>query len=312
MPELAEVDYFRKQWNPGLKQRIDAVELHAATRVFRGTDVGALGRALSGAVLERSESRGKQMLFVAKKRGAEEHAWMGVHLGMTGELRVEKPGYAPAKHDHLVLRQAKRTLVFEDARQFGRVLFAEGVDAPKWWAGLPPDLLSEEFTLADLEKFLKRRAKAPMKAVLLMQERFPGIGNWMADEILWRAAIHPRQLAGEIDAKQTKALYREIRWVCREALRIIGAKWDDLPKSWLFQHRWKKGGTCPPHRRETSARHHRRTHDVLVAGAAEAEVAALIRAWRTTASRRRLRGARNSARAGRSSRRATRRSRRAA
>ena len=39
--------------------------------------------------------------------------------------------------------------------------------------------------------FLQRRARAPIKAVLLMQERFPGIGNWMADEILWRAAIHP-------------------------------------------------------------------------------------------------------------------------
>lgn len=245
MPELAEVDYFRKRWNAGLKQRIEAVELHAAKRIFRGIDVGAFGRALSGATLERSESRGKQMLFVAKKRGEKSHAWIGLHLGMTGELRVEKPDYAPAKHDHLLLRQAKRALVFEDARQFGRILFDEGVEAPKWWAGLPPDLLSEKFTLAELEKFLKRRAKAPIKAVLLMQERFPGIGNWMADEILWRAAIHPKQAAGSLDAKQAKALYREIRWVCREALRIIGTKWGDPPKSWLFPHRWEKGGTCP-------------------------------------------------------------------
>jgi formamidopyrimidine-DNA glycosylase len=78
-----------------------------------------------------------------------------------------------------------------------------------------------------------------------MQERFPGIGNWMADEILWRAAIHPRQPAGSLDAVCTKTLYREIRWVCREALRIIGRKWDDPPDSWLFNHRWQKGGTCP-------------------------------------------------------------------
>ena len=39
---------------------------------------------------------------------------------------------------------------------------------------------------------------APVKAVLLMQERFPGIGNWMADEVLWRAAIHPRRAAGTL------------------------------------------------------------------------------------------------------------------
>jgi len=245
MPELAEVDYFRKRWNPGLKQRIDAVRINAGQRIFRGIDAREFGKTLTGATLERSEARGKQMLFVAGRRGVKARAWIGLHLGMTGELRVEKPDYAPAKHDHLLLRQAKRALVFEDARQFGRVLFAQGVDAPAWWAKLPPDLLSEAFTLGALAHFLKRRARAPIKAVLLMQERFPGIGNWMADEILWRAAIHPKQAAGELDAKQIKVLYREIRWVCREALRIIGAKWDDLPDSWLFKHRWQKGGTCP-------------------------------------------------------------------
>ncbi len=128
---------------------------------------------------------------------------------------------------------------------FGRVLFAESPDAPKWWADLPPDLLSSDFTAKDLAIFLKRRARAPLKAVLLMQERFPGIGNWMADEILWRAAIHPAQPAGSLDASQTKALYKEIRWVCRESLRIIGHDYSDPPDSWLFNHRWQKGGTCP-------------------------------------------------------------------
>jgi len=245
MPELAEVDYIRKRWNPGLKQRIDAVQVNAGKRIFRGIEMREFEKALTGAMLERSEARGKQMLFVAKPRAGKARAWIGLHLGMTGELRAEKDDYSPAKHDHLVLRQAKRALVFEDARMFGRVLFSVSADAPEWWAKLPPDLLSSAFTEAELEKFLKRRARAPIKAVLLMQERFPGIGNWMADEILWRAAIHPRQAAGELDAKQTKALYREIRWVCREALRIVGAKWDDLPKSWLFSYRWKKGGTCP-------------------------------------------------------------------
>jgi formamidopyrimidine-DNA glycosylase len=245
MPELAEVDYFRKQWNPGLKERIDAVAIHAKKRIFRGIETAKMIRALTGATLERSESRGKQMLFVAVKRGAKSHAWLGIHLGMTGKLRVEKPDFSPTKHDHLVLRQAKRSLIFQDARLFGRVLFAEGADAPKWWAKLPPDLLSAKFTLKNLEIFLKRRARAPIKAVLLMQERFPGIGNWMADEILWRAAIHPKQAAGSLDALRAKALYREIRWVCREAMRIIGKKWDDPPDSWLFNHRWQKGGTCP-------------------------------------------------------------------
>jgi formamidopyrimidine-DNA glycosylase len=135
---------------------------------------------------------------------------------------------------------------FQDARLFGRVLFAEGPDAPELVGEASARaFVVRNFTVKALaEIFLKRRARAPIKAVLLMQERFPGIGNWMADEILWRAAIHPRQPAGSLDARD-EALYREIRTVCREALRIIGKDWDDPPDSWLFNHRWQKGGTCP-------------------------------------------------------------------
>jgi formamidopyrimidine-DNA glycosylase len=245
MPELAEVDYFRRQWNPGLKQCIGAVLLHDKKRILRGIDIARMKKALIGAKLERSEARGKQMMFVAKPAKGKGRAWLGLHLGMTGELRVEKPDFTPAKHDHLVLLQKKQALVFEDPRMFGRVQFAEGAEPPPWWTKQAPDLLSAAFTEKALADFCRRRKKAPIKAVLLMQERFPGIGNWMADEILWRAAIHPAQLAGSLRPKEIKALYRDIRGVCRDSQRIIGAKWDDVPDSWLFNHRWQKGGTCP-------------------------------------------------------------------
>jgi formamidopyrimidine-DNA glycosylase len=245
MPELAEVEYFRTRWNPGLGHKIEVVLLHPRARIFRGSDPKRLVAAFTGAKLERSEARGKQMLFVGTPAKGKGHAWLGLHLGMTGKLRLEKAGFVPDRHDHLVLRQAAHALVFQDARMFGRILFAEGADAPAWWSRIAPDLLSKEFTVKRLGDFLQRRKKAPIKAVLLMQERFPGIGNWMADEILWRAAIHPKQPAGSLDAARTKTLHREIQYVCREALRIIGKKWDDPPKSWLFPHRWAKGGKCP-------------------------------------------------------------------
>jgi formamidopyrimidine-DNA glycosylase len=202
-------------------------------------------KALTVSTLLRSEARGKQMLFVAKPRAGKAHAWLGLHLGMTGKLRTEKPDFTPGKHDHLVLRQAKQALVFQDARMFGRVLFALDADTPAWWSKLAPDLLSPAFSVQAMDAFFKRRKKSPLKAVLLMQERFPGLGNWMVDEILWRAKIHPQQPAGSLTPAETRTLHREIRWVCRAALRIIGKKWDDPPKSWLFPHRWQKGGTCP-------------------------------------------------------------------
>src|SRR5687768_6462254 len=137
--------------------------------------------------------------------------WLGIHLGMTGELRVEPPDYAAGRHDHLVLVRKQRQLVFNDPRMFGAVLFHHGKTPPVWWTRIAPAILSPAFTAEAVAVFLKRRARAPIKAVLLMQERFPGIGNWMADEILWRAAIHPKRPAGSLSPAEIRTLHRECR-----------------------------------------------------------------------------------------------------
>jgi len=256
MPELAEVEFFRKRWAAGHGARVAAVRLHGDKKVFRGTDTEQLKRKLTGATLLGSETAAKQMLFRfsgGNLSRAESRGWVGVHLGMSGELRVEAPDYPPAKHDHLILVQKGRQLVFNDPRMFGRVLFATGPKPPAWWTRIAPAILSPAFTLEAVTLFLKRRARAPIKAVLLMQERFPGIGNWMADEVLWRAAIHPRRPAGSLAPAEVKALHRECRHVCKLALVTIAGAGRHLPphlnahipKSWLFWHRWEDGGRCP-------------------------------------------------------------------
>jgi formamidopyrimidine-DNA glycosylase len=240
MPELAEVEYYRKQWNPGLGRPVRAVFMHERAKIFRGTDVHALQAALTGSTLRSSQAAAKQMLFRFGDK-----AWLGVHLGMTGELRAEAPGYSPQKHDHLVLATDRNTLVFTDPRMFGKIEFTSGKTPPVWWTRLAPPILSAAFTVEAVAAFLRRRARAPIKAVLLMHERFPGVGNWMADEVLWRAAIHPRKPAGWLTPAEVRTLHRELRWVCRRALATIGETFADPPKSWLFPHRWENGGLCP-------------------------------------------------------------------
>jgi len=239
MPELAEVEYYRKQWDCGVGEKVREVLLHE-NRIFRGSDTHVLQKTLTGAVLSDSETHGKQMLFRFSKNG-----WLGLHLGMTGELRVESATFEPQKHDHLVLRQAKRSLVFRDPRQFGRVRFHAGKGAPKWWTELPVPVLSNTFTLEHMRLFLERHSRAPLKAVLLSQAGFPGVGNWMADEILWQSKIHPSRKPASLNPAETKKLHDRVRFVCREAMRIVGKDWGDLPKDWLFRYRWKRGGQCP-------------------------------------------------------------------
>ena len=250
MPELAEVEFFRKRWHQAAAgQTITAVLTHDRARVFRrGRTATALRSALPGRKLRSSAVAAKQMCF---RFGGD--LWLGLHLGLSGELRVESAGYAPGKHDHLVLRTARCALVYTDPRMFGSVEFHRGAAAPRWWTRLAPPVLSDAFTADAVAAFLCRRARAPVKAVLLMQERFPGIGNWMADEILWRASIHPKRLAGSLRPADVRALWRECRRVCRLALATIAGRGDYLPPdlnahipaTWLFQHRWADGGRCP-------------------------------------------------------------------
>ncbi len=249
MPELAEVEFYRKRWDLAARgERATAVLTHDTKKILRRVDLPKFRRAMVGAKFESSATSAKQMLFEFSG-----DAWLGIHLGMSGELSVAPADYAPGKHDHLVIVTEKHALVFNDPRMFGRVDFHVGSSAPEWWSRIAPAILSRAFTATAVAEFLRRRGRAPIKAVLLMQERFPGIGNWMADEILWRAAIHPRRLAGSLKPAAVRTLWRECRTVCRQALAAIAGRGAALPKdlnvgiprTWLFKHRWRPGGTCP-------------------------------------------------------------------
>jgi len=267
MPELAEVDFFRRRWwEAAARQTVLSAEINPPSRVFRsfakefagGTT--ALAKTLSGAKLTDSATHGKQMWFVFKPGAGngkpKELLWLGIHLGMTGHLRAELPDYRAQKHDAIILRFSKHALVFNDARQFGRVRAWLGAakERPPWLRDLPNEILSSAFTPELVRSVCARHARAPLKAVLLDQSYFPGIGNWMADEILWRASLHPALPAGRAATQViAKKLHATIQQVTRDALRVIAGQGKKLPPdlnvhipdTWLFNHRWEKGGLCP-------------------------------------------------------------------
>lgn len=248
MPELGEVIYYAKRWSPGIGEPIGSVQLNEAKRIFRDCDTVALAKSLIGDSLCERRTHGKRIAF-RTQRGD----WLGLHLGMTGRLRAEAPTYEPQRHDHLVLRTCSRALVFEDARLFGRVHFSVGSE-PEGWAALPPEPSDIAFTRAYFQAILERHSKAPLKAVLLRQECFPGVGNWMADEILWRARLRPNRPASSLNRRQAGDCYTKVREVCQDARKVIGGEEQEelpgfhndlIPESWLFRHRWRDGGTCP-------------------------------------------------------------------
>jgi len=153
MPELAEVDYFRRCWDPGLGRKVAQVSLNSKARVGRGLDKQAMTRALVGAKLVESLAAAKQMAF--QFSGG---IWIGVHLGMSGRLECGDATREPTKYDHFVLTMTGgKQLVFVDPRQFGRILFWQGPGVPPWWEKIPPAILSDEFTVGVVGAFLRRR-----------------------------------------------------------------------------------------------------------------------------------------------------------
>lgn len=237
MPELAEVAYYAARWNPGIGEKILRVHAGSRDRFFRLTAASAF-RDLTGTTYRGARTHGKNMLFEFS-RGL----WLTGHLGMTGELLTAGPDHVPTAHDHLVLYTKKHALIFRDFRMFGNVRLDESKTAPPpAWQALPPEISSDDFTTAHVATALKRHPKLPLKAFLLDQAWFPGIGNWMADEVCWQLQLHPATPSGTVEPA---ALRNNLRAICRTSMKTIAVDWSDPPATWLMQHRWKEGGHCP-------------------------------------------------------------------
>ena len=110
---------------------------------------------------------------------------------------------------------------------------ALGFDA---WRAMP--------TPARFHAMLRAR-NAPIKAVLLDQSFAAGIGNWIADEVLYQAGIAPKRRASTLSAAEAGRLRSRIRSVIERAVSE-GSDSDRFPRWWLFHRRWghRRGG--PP------------------------------------------------------------------
>jgi hypothetical protein len=97
------------------------------------------------------------------------------------------------------------------------------------------DLVTEEWLI---EKC--RAKKVPIKALLLDQGNISGIGNWVGDEIMYNAKIHPEQYSNTLSPEQVKQLHKSIHYVCGTAVELLGDS-EKFPETWLFKHRWGKG-----------------------------------------------------------------------
>ena len=158
---------------------------------------GAAGgdrRRPRGRLIERLDRRGKYLIVAL-----EDDVHLVMHLRMTGNLLLadQEPPHtrvlfdarrrpAPALRGRAPLRDRRRAARERRAGRLLRVAPGRGAPGPRLHRRGPAGPGA--------------RARQPVKAFLLNQERIAGVGNIYADEALFRARIHPLPAGGHPEA----------------------------------------------------------------------------------------------------------------
>lgn len=154
----------------------------------------------------------------------------------------------PPKYYKFVLQMEgtpKVEAAFVDARRLGRIRLidvpAEEMrnTTPLKENGPDPVLDQDVLTVEWLTEKLQSK-KNPIKAALIDQGVISGVGNWVADEILHHARVHPEQYCNTLSDAQCKQLHDSLTFVCTTACDLYGDS-DQYPKDWIFKYRWSKG-----------------------------------------------------------------------
>jgi formamidopyrimidine-DNA glycosylase len=144
---------------------------------------------------------------------------------MTGQLYACSPAAPRLEHTHVVAwLSSGEQLRYCDPRRFGKMLtLAEG-EVKSYFSRLGPEPLR-----ISLPRFTALCAgrRAPIKNLLLNQNRLRGLGNIYATEALFVARIHPARPAGTLSRLELARLHRALRKVLREAIAGQGTTVSD-------------------------------------------------------------------------------------
>jgi formamidopyrimidine-DNA glycosylase len=224
MPELPEVETVRSRLVPILEgAAIVRVEIDDP-RLTRPIEPAIVSEALVGDTVASVERRGKYLLWrLASGRT------LVIHLRMTGSFRHAGAGELPddAYRRATLELDTGAEVAYRDVRRFGtwELLDADHL-RPYFAARLGPEPLAASFSAARLGALAAGR-RISVKGFLLDQRRLAGIGNIYADEALWRARIHPRRPAGELDETEVARLHRAVRAALRRGVELQGSTLRD-------------------------------------------------------------------------------------
>ena len=246
MPELPEVETARRAAIAvAVGRRIVGVTVVDDTIVFERVPPARIRRALLGRRVHAVRRHGKHFWFELDRR-----PWLSVHFGMAGGLHTSRqrgvrlissgrrtePGWPPRFTKLRLAFEDGHELAIADGRRLARIRLRRDPATEPPIAALGFDALLGLPGVARFRQLARVRA-APVKALLLDQSFAAGVGNWIADEVLYQARIAPRRPARSLSDRELDRLRARLRSVVRAA---VGARADSdrYPRAWLFHRRW--------------------------------------------------------------------------
>jgi len=223
MPELPEVETTRRGIAPFVEGRVLRSVTVREPRLRWPVD--ARVSALRDQAIFGLHRRAKYLLMTLD--GLE----LGIHLGMSGTLRVVQADTPLRKHDHVDLSlDSGMVLRFNDPRRFGAVLYLEQGLTHPLLASLGPEPLGPDFSGEGMYQRSRGR-KVSVKSFIMDNATVVGVGNIYAQESLFLAGIHPSRPAGRISLARYQGLALAIRSVLAKAIEAGGTTLRDFTRA---------------------------------------------------------------------------------
>ncbi|XP_024006000.1 formamidopyrimidine-DNA glycosylase isoform X2 [Eutrema salsugineum] len=248
MPELPEVEAARRAIEYHcLGKKIKRVIIADDSKVIDGISPSDFQNSILGKTIVSARRKGKNLWLEL-----DSPPFPSFQFGMAGAIYIK--GVAVTKYKRSAVKDSEEwpskyskffvelddglELSFTDKRRFAKVRLLENPASVRPISELGPDALLEPLTIDELAKSLAKK-KITIKPLLLDQGFISGIGNWIADEVLYQARIHPLQTASSLSKEQCEALHTSIKEVIQHAVQV-SADSKEFPVEWLFHFRWGK------------------------------------------------------------------------
>jgi formamidopyrimidine-DNA glycosylase len=158
--------------------------------------------------------KGKLLWMEVSSTNKEKKYYMHIHYGITGWLQFEKPE-SYIKFEFIlknIKTEGQLNLYMEDKRRFSKIVIYDEKQHLKIISKLGIDIFEKDFTLINFKTIINKK-DTMVAPLLLKQEIFCGIGNYIKNEVMYMTKLKAKVKTSELTEGQIDELYTNILFV---------------------------------------------------------------------------------------------------